>query len=84
MDAQDDVIRQLHEDLQVNEKCALGLYLLGVRKTEDLLERDPDTMYAELKIRRDFYAEPCMRTMLKIAVARAKKDAVVANGRQPS
>jgi len=75
MSEQDDVVRELHKIPGVSEKCALGLYLLGLRKQSDLKGRDPLELYAKLKERKDFYAEPCMQNMLKIAVAMANKDA---------
>jgi len=75
MSEQDDVIRELHKIPGVSEKCALGMYLLGIRKKEDLKGKDPSAMYAELRGRKDFYAEPCMQNMLKIAVAMADKGA---------
>ena len=73
MGEQEDVVRELHKIPGVSEKCAVGMYLLGIRKKEDLKGKNPDTMYAELRERKDFYAEPCMLNMLKIAVAMAKK-----------
>ena len=75
MGEQDDVVRELHKIPGVSEKCALGMYLLGIRKQDDLKGRNPVDMYAELKERTDFYAEPCMQNMLKIAVAMAEKGA---------
>jgi len=75
MSEQDDVIKELHKIPGVSEKCALGMYLIGIRKKDDLKGKDPDTMYAELRERKDFYAEPCMQNMLKIAVAMANKGA---------
>jgi hypothetical protein len=75
MGEQEDVVNELHKIKGVSEKCALGMYLLGIRKKADLKGKDPVAMYAELKARKDFYAEPCMQNMLKIAVAMAKKDA---------
>ena len=73
MSEQDDVIRELHKIPGVSEKCALGMYLLGIRKKDDLKGKDPVEMYAQLKERKDFFAEPCMQNMLKIAVAMANK-----------
>ena len=52
------------------------MYLLGIRSVEDLKDKNPDEMYAALQQRTDFYAEPCMHTMLKIAVGMAKKGIV--------
>jgi Pathogenicity locus. len=75
MGEQEDVVKDLHKIPGVSEKCALGLYLLGIRKKDDLKDKDPVAMYAALKERKDFYAEPCMQNMLKIAVSMAKKGA---------
>jgi len=66
MGEQEDVIRELHKIPGVSEKCALGMYLLGIRVKDDLGG-------GALKERKDFYAEPCMQNMLKIAVSMAKK-----------
>lgn len=57
----------------VSEKCALGMYLLGIRTVDDLKGKDPVLMYSQLKERKDFFAEPCMQNMLKIAVGMANK-----------
>lgn len=73
MSEQDDVIAELHKIPGVSEKCALGMYLLGIREKDDLIGKDPVQMYADLKGRADFYAEPCMQNMLKIAVSMATK-----------
>lgn len=73
MGEQEEVVAELHRIPGVNEKTALGMYLLGIRKKEDLVGRDPVEMYAQLKERKDFYAEPCMQNMLKIGVAMAEK-----------
>ena len=75
MSEQDDVVRELHRIPGVSEKCALGMYLLGIRKQDDLKGQNPVELYAKLKERKDFYAEPCMQNMLKIAVAMANKGA---------
>lgn len=75
MSEQDDVVAELSKIPGVNQKTALGMYLLGVRKRDDLIGRDPVEMYAQLKQRTDFYAEPCMQNMLKIGVAMAEKGA---------
>ena len=60
----------------VSEKCCLGMYLLGIRNIEDLKGKDPDEMYSALTVRKDFYAEPCMQKMLKIAVGMVNKGVV--------
>jgi hypothetical protein len=64
----ESVIAELHKLPGVSEKAAEGLYLLGIRSVKDLTGRDPMDMYAELKERKDFYAEPCMLNAFKIAV----------------
>ena len=74
MGEQDEIIAELHKIPGVSEKCALGMYLLGIRGKGDLKGRNANDMYAELKERKDFYAEPCMQNMLRIAVAMAEKD----------
>jgi hypothetical protein len=73
MGEQEDVIKELMKLPSVSEKCCLGMYLLGIRKIDDLKDKDPDVMYEALTNRKDFYAEPCMQKMLKIAVGMAKK-----------
>lgn len=73
MGEQEDVVTELHKLPGVSEKCALGMYLLGIRNKDDLKGKDPVKMYADLKERKDFYAEPCMQNMLKIAVAMAER-----------
>jgi hypothetical protein len=62
------VIAELHRLPGVSEKAAEGLYLLGIRSTDDLVGRDPNEMYAQLRERKDFYAEPCMLNAFKVAV----------------
>ena len=73
MSEEDDVVAKLRTIPSVSEKCARGLYLLGVREIDDLKGRDPAGMYAELRGRKDFFAEPCMLNMIKIAVGLANK-----------
>ena len=73
MSEQDNVISELSKIPGVSQKCALGMYLLGIRKKDDLKGKDPIAMYAALKERKDFYAEPCMQNMLRIAVGLAEK-----------
>ncbi len=73
MGEQEDVVRELMRLPSVSEKCCVGMYLLGIRSVEDLKGKDPNEMYAALQSRTDFYAEPCMQTMLKIAVGMAEK-----------
>ena len=76
MDEQEEVIARLRNIPSVSEKCCLGMYLLGIRNIEDLKGKDPDEMYSALTVRKDFYAEPCMQKMLKIAVGMVNKGAV--------
>ena len=70
------VVEKLRKLPSVSEKCCLGMYLLGIREIEDLKGKDPDEMYEALTNRKDFYAEPCMQKMLKIAVGLVNKGAV--------
>ncbi len=67
------VVDELRRLPSVSEKCCRGLYLLGISSIEDLKDKDPDTLYEALTLRKDFYAEPCMQKMIKIAVGMAKK-----------
>lgn len=67
------VIKELTKIPTVSEKAAEGMFLLGVRSIQDLRGKDPVAMYEELRARSDFFAEPCMVNMLKIAVSRAEK-----------
>ena len=62
------VIAELHKLPGVSEKAAEGLYLLGIRSVADLKGKDPTDLYARLRERRDFYAEPCLLNAFKIAV----------------
>ncbi|MCL1984232.1 MAG: helix-hairpin-helix domain-containing protein [Methanomassiliicoccaceae archaeon] len=73
MTEKDDVTAKLRTIPSVSEKCAEGLYLLGIHDVTDLEGRDPNGLYAKLKERKDFYAEPCMLNMIKIAVGFANK-----------
>jgi len=70
---EDEVIAKLRTIPSVSEKCAKGLYLLGIREVNDLKGKDPADLYAKLRERNDFYAEPCMLNMIKIAVGLANK-----------
>lgn len=74
MSEQEEVIMKLRKAFPISEKCCLGMYLLGIRKEEDLKGEDPDAMYEALTNRKDFYAEPCMHKMLKIAVGFANRN----------
>lgn len=76
MGEQEEVIAELRKIPSVSEKCCLGMYLLGIREIGDLKGRNPDEMYEALTLRKDFYAEPCMQKMLKIAVGLVNKGAV--------
>jgi len=76
MGEQEEVIAKLMKIPSVSEKCCLGMYLLGIREIEDLKGKNPDEMYEALTLRKDFYAEPCMQKMLKIAVGMVNKGAV--------
>jgi len=73
MTEEDDVIAKLRMIPSVSEKCAKGLYLLGIREVDDLKGKDPADLYSRLRERKDFYAEPCMQNMIKIAVGIANK-----------
>jgi len=70
---EDDTVAKLRKIPSVSEKCAKGLYLLGIREIDDLKGKDPSDLYAKLRERKDFYAEPCMQNMIKIAVGFANK-----------
>ena len=73
MTEEDEVIAKLRTIPSVSEKCAKGLYLLGIREVNDLKGKDPADLYAQLRARKDFFAEPCMLNMIKIAVGMANK-----------
>ena len=73
MTEEDDTVAKLRKIPSVSEKCAKGLYLLGFREISDLKGKDPNDLYAKLKDRKDFFAEPCMLNMIKIAVGFANK-----------
>jgi hypothetical protein len=64
----ESVIKELRKIPGVSEKAAEGMYVLGIRKAEDLEGKDPVAMYGELTVRKDFYAEPCMLNSFKVAV----------------
>jgi hypothetical protein len=70
---EDETIAKLRNIPSVSEKCAKGLYLLGIREIDDLKGKNPTDLYAKLRERKDFYAEPCMLNMIKIAVGLANK-----------
>ncbi len=73
MGEMEDVVAELRKLPSVSEKCCVGMYLLGIRSIDDLKGKNPDEMYEALTNRKDFYAEPCMQKMLKIAVGMANK-----------
>ena len=68
----ESVIAELHKLPEVLEKAAEGIYLLGIKSVADLKGQDPVDMYAKLKDRKDFFAEPCMLNAFKIAVKFSK------------
>jgi len=69
MDAEmENTIRELSTIPGVSEKTAEGLYLLGMRSIDDLEGKIAEDIYAQLRERRDFYAEPCMLNQLRIAI----------------
>ena len=70
---EEEIIAKLRTIPSVSEKCARGLYLIGIRGADDLKGKDPNDLYSELKVRKDFFAEPCMLNMIKIAVGFANK-----------
>ena len=76
MGEQEEVVAKLMKIPSVSEKCCVGMYLLGIREISDLKGKNPDEMYSSLTVRKDFYAEPCMHKMLKIAVGLVNKGAV--------
>jgi len=69
----DEVVRKLRKVPGVSEKAAEGLYVLGIRKPEDLKGKDPVAMYEELRNKPGHYCEPCMLNQFKIAVKMAEK-----------
>ncbi|NLL94961.1 MAG: hypothetical protein GX224_04325 [Thermoplasmatales archaeon] len=73
MDERGEVVKELMRLPSVSEKCCQGMYLLGIKSVDDLKDKDPEEMYASLRSRTDFHAEPCMQAMLKIAVGMARK-----------
>jgi hypothetical protein len=67
-DDKESVIKELRKVPGVSEKSAEAMYVLGIRKAEDLNGKDPVAMYEELRGRKDFYVEPCMLNSFKVAV----------------
>jgi nucleotidyltransferase/DNA polymerase involved in DNA repair len=57
----------------IGENAAEALYRLGIRSKEDLVGKNPEQMYEELRSMKGSYAEPCMLNSLKIAVKAASK-----------
>ena len=75
-DEEKEVVEKLMKLPSVSQKCCRGLYLLGIRDIDDLKGKNPDDLFGQLTVRKDFYAEPCMHKMLKIAVGMVNKGAV--------
>ncbi|MDR0791065.1 MAG: helix-hairpin-helix domain-containing protein [Methanomassiliicoccaceae archaeon] len=73
MTDENETIAKLRMIPSVSEKCARGLYLIGIREADDLRGKDPSELYSMLRERKDFYAEPCMLNMIKIAVGLVNK-----------
>ncbi|MCL2712652.1 MAG: helix-hairpin-helix domain-containing protein [Methanomassiliicoccaceae archaeon] len=73
MTEEEDTVAKLRMIPSVSEKCAKGLYLLGIREIDDLKGKNAADMYSMLRERKDFFAEPCMLNMIKIAVGMANK-----------
>ena len=73
VDFSEEAVRACRKLPSVSEKCCRGLYLLGIRDIDDLKGKDPDELFGQLTVRKDFYAEPCMQKMIKIAVGMANK-----------
>ncbi|HIJ00274.1 MAG: Pathogenicity locus [Candidatus Methanomethylophilaceae archaeon] len=73
MSEKEDIITELSKIPGLSVKAAEGMYLLGIRSIDDLKGKDADEMYAALRERKDFYAEPCMHNMIKIAIGMAEK-----------
>ncbi len=57
----------------LSRKAAEGLALQGYHDISELSDADPVDIYERLTNRTDFYAEPCMLNMLRIAVKMAEK-----------
>lgn len=68
LESKESVVKELCKVPGVSEKAAEAMYLLGVRRAEDLKGKDPVAMYEELRGRKDFYVEPCMLNSFKVAV----------------
>ncbi len=64
----ESVIKELRKVPGVSEKAAEGMYVLGIRKAEDLEGKDPVAMYEELRVHKDYYVEPCLLNSFKVAV----------------
>jgi predicted RecB family nuclease len=68
-----EVISELRTLPGVGENAAEALYRLGIRSKDDLIGKNPEQMYEELRSMKGSYAEPCMLNSLKIAVRSASK-----------
>jgi hypothetical protein len=69
----EEVISELRTLPAVGENAAEALYRLGIRSKADLIGKNPEQMYEELRNMKGSYAEPCMLNSLKIAVKGASK-----------
>ncbi len=69
----EEVTTELRTIPGVGESAAEALYRLGIRSRDDLIGRNPEQMYEELRSMKGSYAEPCMLNSLKIAVKVASK-----------
>jgi hypothetical protein len=68
-----EVIAELRTLPGVGENAAEALYRLGIRFKDDLVGKNAEQMYEELRSMKGSYAEPCMLNSLKIAVKSAEK-----------
>ena len=68
-----EVISELRTLPGVCENAAEAFFRLGIRSKDDLVGKDPERMYEELRSMKGSYAEPCMLNSLKIAVKAASK-----------
>jgi recombinational DNA repair protein RecR len=68
-----EIISELRTLPGVGENAAEALYRLGIRSKEELIGKNPEQMYEELRSMKGSYVEPCMLNSLKIAVKAASK-----------
>ena len=68
-----EVISELRTLPGVGENAAEALFRLGIRSNDDLVGKDPEQMYEELRSMKESYAESCMLNSLKIAVKAVSK-----------